>query len=61
MLFDVKYLPADDQDRSKHVVFLMCCVQKYNFSISAFFGFIIWKVSIVIDFVLHTMCIRHLN
>jgi hypothetical protein len=38
---DLTYLPEDDQNRSKHVGVLMDC-NKYNFDISALFGFVIW-------------------
>jgi len=38
---DVKLLPEDDQDRSKHVGVLKDTVSKYNFNISVSVGFTI--------------------
>jgi len=41
----VKELPKDDQDRSNHVgVMTIFYTRKYNFSITAFVGFIVWIV-----------------
>jgi hypothetical protein len=41
MLYWYKELPVDDQDRAKHVRVIKICVQKYNFNITAYVGFII--------------------
>ena len=44
-LTDIQQLPADDQDRSKHVRVMKYCMYKYNFKISAFVEFVLWTVN----------------
>ena len=40
----LKQLPEDDKGNTSELSFLMDCVQKYNFNISAFVELIIWIV-----------------